>query len=536
MSSVGTWGTPDGIRADTLRDREALRTSCRAVGWSGTAIHLGSSAMTNDRDESMQPVTPVTYDRRAIIPGIVHIGVGNFHRAHEAFYVDRLLRMGIAATWGISGIGIMPADARMRDALRSQDLEYTLIERHPSGIDHATRIGAIVEYLYAPDELDRVLERLAAPSTRIVSLTVTEGGYNISDATGEFDAGAPAVVADARPGAKPSTVFGIVTAGLRRRRDRGVPPFAVLSCDNVQANGAVARNSFVAFATMADPELAAWMRDNVAFPNAMVDRITPVTTDADRRWVRERFGIDDAWPVVTESFAQWIVEDDFPNGRPRLDQVGVQLVDDVRPYELMKLRLLNASHQAMAYFGLMKGEVYVEGAASDPQLIELMTRYMNEEATPTLEPVPGVDLDAYKLELLERFANPHVGDTLARLATDGSDRIPKFVVPVARERRAAGEDAPLSAAIIASWARYAALVTTGGADLPFADRQRERIEHAVARQRTDLSGFLRDPDWFGDLADDARFAADFARAYSLMTDGPDISAALRLTLSGSLIQ
>jgi mannitol 2-dehydrogenase len=163
--------------------------------------------MTNDRDDVKQPVTPVTYDRRGITPGIVHIGVGNFHRAHEAFYVDRLLRMGSAASWGISGIGIMPTDARMRDALRSQDLEYTLIERHPSGIDHATRIGAIVEYLYAPDELDPVLERLAAPSTRIVSLTITEGGYNISDATGEFDAGAPAVVADARPGAQPATVF-----------------------------------------------------------------------------------------------------------------------------------------------------------------------------------------------------------------------------------------------------------------------------------------------------------------------------------------
>jgi mannitol 2-dehydrogenase len=483
----------------------------------------------------MESVTPVTYDRRAITPGIVHIGVGNFHRAHEAFYVDRLLRIGNAATWGISGIGIMPADARVRDALRSQDLEYTLIERHPRGIDHAIRIGAIVEYLYAPEELDRVLERLAARSTRIVSLTVTEGGYNISDATGEFDAEAPAVVADARPGAQPTTVFGIVTAGLRRRRERGVPPFAVLSCDNLPANGAVARDSFVAFAAMVDPELAAWMRDNVAFPSAMVDRITPVTTDADRRWVRERFGVEDAWPVVTESFSQWIVEDHFPAGRPRLEHVGVQMVDDVRPYELMKLRLLNASHQAMAYFGLMNGDLYVDKAASDPLLIELMTRYMDEEATPTLEPVPGVDLDAYKVELLERFSNPYVGDTLARLATDGSDRIPKFVVPVARERRAAGQDAPLTAAIIASWARYAALVTDGS-DLPFVDRQRERIQLAVARQRTDPAGFLRDPDWFGDLADDAEFADDFARAYLRIADGADVSTALRLTLSGSPVQ
>ena len=482
----------------------------------------------------MEPVTRITYDRRTITPGIVHIGVGNFHRAHQAFYVDRLLRMGLASSWGISGVGILPADARMRDALRSQDLEYTLIERHPNGTDRASRIGAIVEYLYAPDELDRVVERLAAPTTRIVSLTVTEGGYNISDATGEFDRTTPSVIVDVRPGARPSTVFGIVTAGLRLRRERGVPPFVVMSCDNVQGNGKVAQNSFVTFATMVDPELGLWVRDNVAFPSAMVDRITPATTDTERRWVRERFGIDDAWPVVTESFVQWIVEDDFPLGRPQFELVGVQLVDDVRPYELMKLRLLNASHQAMAYYGLLKGYVYVEEAATDLQLIELMKRYMDGEATPTLEPVPGVDLVAYKQELLERFANPYIGDTLARLATDGSDRIPKFVVPVARERRAAGQDAPLSAAIIASWARYAELVA-GGADLPFMDRQHDRIKSAVVRQGTDPVGFLRDPDWFGDLADDVPFAADFERAYQLLREEPDVDAVIRLTLGGSRV-
>jgi mannitol 2-dehydrogenase len=483
----------------------------------------------------MEPVTPITYDRRTIVPGIVHIGVGNFHRAHEAFYVDRLLRMGVANAWGIAGVGILPADERVRDALRSQDLEYTLIERHPNGSVRATRVGAIVEYLYAPDEYDRVVERLAAPTTQIVSLTITEGGYNISDATGEFDGTTPSVVADARPGARPSTVFGIVTAGLRLRRERGVPPFVVLSCDNVEGNGTVAQNSFVAFATMVDPVLGLWVRDNVAFPSAMVDRITPVTTDTELRWVRERFGIDDAWPVVTEAFVQWIIEDSFPLGRPPFELAGVQMVEDVRPYELMKLRLLNASHQAMAYYGLLKGHVAVEAAATDPQLIALMTRYMDEEATPTLEPVPGLDLVPYKQELLERFANPYVGDTLARLATDGSDRIPKFVVPVARERRAAGQSAPLSAAIIASWARYAELIASG-ADLPFADRQHERINAAVTRLQTDPVGFLRDPDWFGDLANDSPFAADFERAYQLLCEGPDVDIVLRRTLGGSLVR
>lgn len=477
----------------------------------------------------MDDIIPVSYARDEISVGIVHLGVGNFHRSHQAMYVDRLLRLGIARDWGICGVGVMPVDARMRDALRSQDLEYTLVERDPDGMVTAIRIGSIVEYLYAPDELERVLERLADPATRIVSLTITEGGYNISDATGLFDVTTPSIVADARPGARPATAFGIVLAGLRLRRDRGIPPFTVMSCDNVEGNGTVARNSFVAFANMIDPELGTWVANGVSFPNCMVDRITPVTTDADRRWVEERFGVEDAWPVVSESFTQWVLEDDFPLGRPPLEQVGVQIVHDVRPYELMKLRLLNASHQALAYFGLLKGLVHVHEAATDPQLVELLTRYMDDEATPTLDPVPGVDLDDYKHRLIERFANSYVRDTLARLATDGSDRIPKFLVPVARERRASGETSPLSAAVVASWARYAEVALTGSG-VPFSDRQREAVAEAVARQAGDPTGFLRNADWFGDLADDPEFGASFDAVYRSLRARPDPSDTLALIL------
>jgi mannitol 2-dehydrogenase len=477
----------------------------------------------------MYPCTPVSYARDRVSVGIVHFGVGNFHRSHQALYVDRLLRLGNASDWGICGVGVLPADARMRDALRSQHLEYTLVERYPSGDSPATRIGSIVEYLYAPDELEIVLERLANPATRIVSLTITEGGYNISDATGKFDVTTPSIVADARTGARPATVFGIIVAGLRLRRERAIQPFTIMSCDNVEGNGNVARNSFVAFANMMDPELASWIRDEVSFPSCMVDRITPVTTDEDRRWVRERFGIEDAWPVLAEPFLQWVLEDDFPLGRPPFELAGVQMVHDVRPYELMKLRLLNASHQAMAYFGILKGQVYVEEAAADPQLVELMTLYMDDEATPTLAPVPGVNLDDYKTGLIERFANPYVRDTLARLATDGSDRIPKFLVPVARERRARHEPAPLSAAVIASWARYSELALADSR-IPFSDRQREAIAEAVARQRNDPVGYLRNTDWFGGLADDLEFSASFSAAYRALREQPDPSKALALTL------
>jgi mannitol 2-dehydrogenase len=473
---------------------------------------------------ALEPVLAVDYDRSRVTPGIMHFGVGNFHRSHQAMYLDRLLRdpatFEQARTWGICGVGVMPSDARMRDALRGQGLEYTLVERHPDGATPAIRIGSIVDYLYAPDELETVLERLADPAIRIVSLTITEGGYNISDITGEFDTATPAVVADAQPGAVPTTVFGIVVAGLRRRRERGVAPFTVMSCDNVEGNGHVARGSFTAFARMIDPELADWIEREVRFPNSMVDRITPVTTDADRAWVLERFGVEDAWPVLSEDFVQWVLEDDFGLGRPPYERAGVQVVHDVRPYELMKLRLLNASHQALAYAGMLGGYDYAHEAATDPAIVELVRRYMDDEATPTLDPVPGVDLAAYKAELMARFANPYVRDTLGRLATDASDRIPKFLIPVVLSRRAAGAATPLAASVVAGWARYAEL-HVAGAPYPYIDRQEAAVTAAVARQETDAVGFLRNPDWFGDLADDAGFAHDFETALAAFRSDPD---------------
>lgn len=452
----------------------------------------------------------ITYDRTAIGVGILHFGVGNFHRSHQAMYLDALLRRGQATEWGICGVGVLPSDATMRDALRGQDLEYTLVERHSDGSAVGTRIGSIVEYLYAPDELDAVLERLADSATRIVSLTITEGGYNISDVTGEFDTTAPDIVADSTSGTSPTTVFGLIVEGLRRRRDRGIQPFTVMSCDNIEGNGDVARGSFTAFARMIDDDLADWIGEEVSFPNCMVDRITPVTTPADRAWVAETFGVDDAWPVVAEDFVQWVLEDRFPLGRPAWEEVGVQLVDDVRPYELMKLRLLNASHQALAYAGLLSGYEYAHEGSSDPVIARYLRAYMDQEATPTLDPVPGVDLDVYKDTLLARFQNPFVRDTLGRLATDASDRIPKWLVPVIRERIANGERSPLSASVVAGWARYAELCIAGG-PMPFRDRQEAGVRDAVARMADDPAGFLANADWFGGLGGDPIFVADFTR-------------------------
>lgn len=449
------------------------------------------------------------YDRSEVRAGIAHFGVGNFHRSHQAMYLDRLLNDGEAADWGICGVGLMPRDAQMRDALRATDGLFTLVLKHPDGTREARVIGSIIDYLYAPDDPEAVLEKLASPQIRIVSLTVTEGGYNFDPVTGEFDLDNPAVAADLRGDAPPATTFGLIIEGLRRRRERGIEPFTIMSCDNIQGNGDMARRSFAAYARAADPELADWLEANVAFPNSMVDRITPVTTDDDRAEVRERWGIEDPWPVVAEPFTQWVLEDHFPAGRPPLQDAGVQVVDEVEPYELMKLRLLNASHQGIAYFGWLLGYRLVHDAARDPLLARFLRRYMDDEATPTLRPVPGVDLGEYKDTLLERFGNPEVRDTVARLAADSSNRIPKWLVPVINEQLAAGRPVALSAAIVASWARYAEGVDESGEPIEVVDQFAEELVPLARSQADDPLAFVKNRSLFGDLAERPEFTEPY---------------------------
>ena len=303
------------------------------------------------------------YDRDLVTPGVVHIGVGGFHRAHQAMYHDRMMNEGAGADWGICGVGVLAADRKMQQALDAQDGLYTLVLKHSDGTYEPRVIGSVVEYLFAPGNPEAVIEKMAAGPTRIVSLTVTEGGYNVNDITGEFDATNPDVVADLAGGAVPRTTFGLVTEALRRRRQRGLAPFTVVSCDNLPGNGQLSKRVFTAFARLRDPELGDWIEGAVRFPNSMVDRITPVTTDADRAEVTDRFGIDDRWPVVCEPYVQWVLEDDFAAARPPYEDAGVQIVAEVAPYELMKLRLLNGSHQAMCYFAYLAGYRLVHEAA-----------------------------------------------------------------------------------------------------------------------------------------------------------------------------
>ena len=452
------------------------------------------------------------YDRDLVTPGVVHIGVGGFHRAHQAMYHDRMMNEGAGADWGICGVGVLAADRKMQQALDAQDGLYTLVLKHSDGTYEPRVIGSVVEYLFAPGNPEAVIEKMAAGPTRIVSLTVTEGGYNVNDITGEFDATNPDVVADLAAGAVPRTTFGLVTEALRRRRQRGLAPVTVVSCDNLPGNGQLSKRVFTAFARLRDPELGDWIEGAVRFPNSMVDRITPVTTDADRAEVTDRFGIDDRWPVVCEPYVQWVLEDDFAAARPPYEDAGVQIVAEVAPYELMKLRLLNGSHQAMCYFAYLAGYRLVHEAAQDSLFQALLLGYMDLEATPTLPPVPGVDLAGYKHTLLERFANPQIRDTIARLCAQSSDRIPKFLLPVIREQLATGGEIKRSAAVVASWARYAEGVDERGEPIGVVDRYQDRLTSLARRQRDDPGAFIANRDLFGDLADDERFVTAYRSA------------------------
>ncbi|MDX6350729.1 MAG: mannitol 2-dehydrogenase [Streptomyces sp.] len=468
-------------------------------------LHSASLAGIDER------VARPTYDRSGVAVGIAHFGVGGFHRSHQAMYLDRLLNKGDALDWGICGIGLLPTDQVMSDVMSRQDNLYTLVTRATNGRQEARVIGSIVRYLYAPHQPDDVLDVLVDERTRIVSLTITEGGYNLDPVTGRFDPTAPDVAQDLRrePGQAPRTVFGYVIEALRRRWEAGRRPFTIMSCDNIQSNGDVARTAFSAFAAHIDAELGERVRNEVAFPNSMVDRITPITTADDIAEIADDYGIDDAWPVVCERFTQWVLEDAFPAGRPPWEAAGVQLTDDVEPYELMKLRLLNAGHQAIAYAGHLAGHIYVHDAARDPTLAEFLLGYMTHEAALTLRPVPGIDLDAYIHTLLERFANPNVRDTIARLAAFTSDRIPKFLLPVINDNLANGRAFARSAAVVACWARYAESTDENGAPIDVQDALRDELTARARRQRDDPLAFIENESLFGALARHPDFAESY---------------------------
>ncbi|MBV8486167.1 MAG: mannitol dehydrogenase family protein [Verrucomicrobia bacterium] len=436
-----------------------------------------------------------TYNRKEVGQSICHVGVGGFHRAHQAVYADDLLQKGKNLEWGLCGIGLLPHDSRIRDVLQDQDYLYTVVERE-LGHDQARIIGSIVNFLYAPENRETVLQKLASPETKIVSMTITEGGYYLNQATGEFDDQHPDIKHDLEHPEEPNCSFGYLIEALNRRRQRGQPPFTIMSCDNVQSNGHVSQKMLMAFAELRDPTIRNWLERNGAFPNSMVDRITPATTDAHREFVREKFGIDDAWPVVPEGFRQWVIEDHFLHGRPAWEEAGAEMTSDVLPYEKMKMRLLNASHQTMCYIGMLVGYEYADEAMGDAEIVRFVQRMMDEEVTPILDPVPGIDLEDYKRTLIRRFSNPAIKDTLIRLATEGSARIPKFVLPSIVESLSSGTPNRLLIFTVATWFRYLTGIDDRGRELPIIDPLKDRLQERARQGKEDPGPLLEMAELF----------------------------------------
>ncbi|GAA4126886.1 mannitol dehydrogenase family protein [Aminobacter aganoensis] len=448
------------------------------------------------------------YDRASLRAGIVHFGVGNFHRSHQAVYLDELLNSGQGHDWAIVGAGVFDGEKAGRARLAEQDWLTTVVEQD-SGHMSARVTAAMVDFLM-PGDAAAIIERLADPAIRIVSLTITEGGYFIDPASGLFNPTHPDIVADARNIAAPKTVFGIILAGLRRRRQDGIVPFTVMSCDNIPHNGRVTADAVIGLARLVDESFADWVRDTVAFPNSMVDRITPATTDRERGILASDFGVDDNWPVFCEPFKQWVMEDRFTDGRPALEKVGVQFVHDVAPFELMKIRILNGGHATIAYPAGLMDIHFVHEAMENPLVRAFLAKLEREEIMPTVPPVPGVVLEEYCQLIERRFSNPKIGDTVRRLCLDGSNRQPKFIIPTIADRLEAGGGITGLALESALWCRYCFGTTDSGAVIEPNDPNWTRLQATARAAREAPGAWLAMEDIYGEVGKSAPFAAAFA--------------------------
>jgi mannitol 2-dehydrogenase len=452
------------------------------------------------------------YKRADLKAGIFHIGVGNFHRAHQAVYLDDLFNTGADHDWAIVGAGVREPDIAMREKLAAQDWFTTVVEQEAeSSAAHVT--GVMIDFV-KPFDVAANLAALTDPRIRIVSLTVTEGGYYVSPASQHFDPAHPDIAADGKNPDAPRTAFGLIVAGLKKRRAAGVSPYTVMSCDNLPGNGHVTENAVVGLAELSDPALAKWIRGNVAFPNGMVDRITPATTDRERAILKDQWGVEDNWPVFCEEFKQWVVEDKFPSGRPALDRVGVTFTSDVAPYEFMKIRILNGGHAAIAYPAGLLDIHFVHEAMEDRQIAQFLETLAKREIIPVVPPPPKVDLEAYRRKVAERFANPKIGDTVTRLCFDGSNRQPKFILPAARDRLKAGAGVSGLALCSALWCRYCYGETESGKHIPPNDPAWERLQAAARLARGDPKAWLAMGDIFGGLAANAAYVNAFSSALS----------------------
>lgn len=471
--------------------------------------HLNTFATQNG-------VSVPAYDRSRVTCGIMHMSIGGFHRSHQAVYMEQALAQG-KTDWGICAIGLMPQDKENIERLQQQDTLYSVLERSANQ-DHLRIVGSIIEVMHAPSDPAAVLARLADEAIRILSLTITEKGY-CYDNDKNLMMDNPSIAHDLRNLDTPKTAIGYIVAGLKGRMDTGKKPFTVMSCDNLPGNGHLTQKLVLQFANAVDQNLASWIETHVCFPNAMVDRITPMTSQATIQTIAHDFGIEDQWPVMCEDFMQWILEDDFCHGEHPYEGTEVQLVAQVDAYEKMKVRLLNGAHSALSYLSYLMGYREVDTAMNDPLVAQFVRHYMDVDVTPTLPNVPGIDLDAYKDKLIERFSNPAISDQVQRLAEDGSQKIPNAILPCIAHQLAHGGSITFLTVAIAGWFRYLTAIDEQGSPIAINDPVADKLVASAQKDTSSPLNLLAIEPIFGpDLINNDTFVTRLREALTAIND------------------
>ena len=447
-----------------------------------------------------------SYNRETLVPGIIHIGVGNFHRAHQAIYMHQLFEMGESLDWAICGAGIMSFDEIMRDKLSEQNWLSTVVELSENKTE-AQICGSMVDFIDV--NTTKLIEAMTSPNIRIVSLTITEGGYFINQDTGDFDKDDKSILGDIAHPNHPTTVFGVMLQALKIRRQKGLKAFTVMSCDNIPHNGNVSKKALLGLANEIDQDLAKWVAENVSFPNSMVDCIAPQVSEEQKLRLEKEFGIKDKAPVMCESFRQWVLEDKFTDGRPALEKVGVKFVPDVAPYELMKLRVLNGGHAALAYAAGLMGIKYAHQAMQNTLIKQYLTKLITNEVIPSLPEVPGINVTDYFSIIVERFSNPEIKDTIERLYQDGQNRLPKFVLPTIVDNTASNRSIQGLSLVIALWCKLLQQAIRSDSQVNILDNK--TLIHFKKAQLAHIepSEFIKMPEVFGELSQNQAFAVSF---------------------------
>ncbi|MCG9791734.1 mannitol dehydrogenase family protein [Flavobacterium algicola] len=459
-----------------------------------------------------------SYDRNQINTSILHIGVSNFHRSHQAYYVHELIDKYKELNYGICGVDLLESDRKIYSVLKDQDGLFTLYTKENNGAHKAKIIGSIVEYFYGPENPLAVIEKMANPNIEIISLTIAEDGYHLKEITGEFDINHPAVTEDIKNPFSPKTVFGYLTQSFKLRKLRNLPGCTILSCDNIKSNGDTMRQSLYNYVSKTEPDLLDWIKANTSFPNTMVDRITPITNSADIQTLKEDFFIDDQWPVVCEAFSQWVIEDKFIHSRPVWDKVGVQYTDNITPFENMKLRLLNASHTILGILGTLHGYKTVYETSKDEDFMLFLKKFLDNEVTPTLTDSDKERIESYKKNLIFRFRNPHINDQLFRICQESSAKIPLFVLPTINHQLANDKNVKSAAFIIAAWAKYNDGVDDNDHPYDIIDTKSGTLIRTAALSIQNPLKFIEIKSIFDDLSTKEDFVTHYLEALSLLRE------------------